>query len=91
MLPFIATTPSGQLADDKRKFVRSHVMRGKNRKKRPPRPPSWISGGEIDRPIDVARAGASRVPAKVGGELSLTALSAEKIAPDTLESIWNRM
>ncbi|KAK7752045.1 hypothetical protein SLS62_006009 [Diatrype stigma] len=88
MLPFIIATPSGQLGEDKRKFVRSHVMRGKNRKKRPSKPPSWISGGEIDRPIEVARAGASRIPAKVGGELSLTALAAEKLGPYMLDSIW---
>ncbi|KAI0468733.1 hypothetical protein F4859DRAFT_201077 [Xylaria cf. heliscus] len=42
-LPFIVTTPEDRPGDGKRKSVRSHVMRGKNQKRRPSRPPSCIS------------------------------------------------
>ncbi|KAI0547962.1 hypothetical protein F4679DRAFT_552682, partial [Xylaria curta] len=41
--PFIVTTLDDRSGDGKRKSVRSHVMRGKNLKRRPPRPPSCIS------------------------------------------------
>ncbi|KAI8945525.1 hypothetical protein F4801DRAFT_568074 [Xylaria longipes] len=42
--PFIVTTPEDRYANGKRKLVRSHVMRGRNQKRRPSRPPSCISG-----------------------------------------------
>ncbi|KAI1751545.1 hypothetical protein F4782DRAFT_540820 [Xylaria castorea] len=44
VFPFIVTTPEDRSGDGKRKLVRSHVMRGKNQKRRPLRPPSCISG-----------------------------------------------
>ncbi|KAI1733668.1 hypothetical protein F4680DRAFT_393563 [Xylaria scruposa] len=40
--PFIVTTLDDRSGDGKHKSVRSHVMRGKNLKRRPPRPPSCI-------------------------------------------------
>lgn len=63
-------------------------MRGKNRKKRPSRPQSWINGGKVDGAVSVVREQASPIPVKVGGDFSFTVLSAE-IGLDTLEIIWN--
>ncbi|KIX03867.1 uncharacterized protein Z518_07420 [Rhinocladiella mackenziei CBS 650.93] len=86
-IPFIVTTPARQSVEEKRKLIRSHVMRGKNRKKRPLRPPSWIGGGKVNDAVNIRRQNVLSTPAKVGGELSFTAFSAE-MGSDMLETIW---
>ncbi|OCK77896.1 hypothetical protein K432DRAFT_357774 [Lepidopterella palustris CBS 459.81] len=62
-------------------------MRGKNRKKRPLRPPSWINGDQVNDRVSIEKKQTLSIPAKVGGEFSFTAFSAE-IGPDMLETIW---
>jgi len=86
-IPFIVTTPARQSVEEKRKLIRSHVMRGKNRTK-PLRSRSWISGGKANDTFDTKNENALCIPAKVGGEFSLTAFPTE-ISPDVLETIWN--
>ncbi|KAI0844415.1 hypothetical protein F5Y00DRAFT_274033 [Daldinia vernicosa] len=74
---FIINTPAEQSIEENRKTIRSHVMRGKNRKKLPPRPPSWINGKQLQ---DLNRIrNAPTVP--------LTTISGE-ISPAVFETIW---
>jgi hypothetical protein len=88
-IPFIVITPQRQSVENRRKLIRSHVMRGRNRKKRPAKPPSWINGNEAKAKFDATQENAVVIPAKVGGEFSLAAIPAE-ISPDMLEPIWKR-
>ncbi|OTB15764.1 hypothetical protein K445DRAFT_22083 [Daldinia sp. EC12] len=76
---FIVNTPARQLVEENRRTIRSHVMRGKNRKRLPSKPSSWVNGGQLMRVN-------TPIPLKVGGELSLTALSNE-ISPILFETI----
>ncbi|KAI2611908.1 hypothetical protein GGR54DRAFT_334491 [Hypoxylon sp. NC1633] len=76
-LPFINITPTKQSAGEKRKVIRSHVMRGKNRKKPPPRPLSWIDSCQAGNVINNSKDNYTSIPGKIGGEFSLTPFSAE--------------
>ena len=88
-IPFIITTPVMQSVEEKRKFIRSHVMRGKNCRKMPLRPQSRVGSGKINEKVHTNREYALAIPAKVGDECSLTPLSAE-LTPDVLATIWRR-
>ncbi|KAK6203995.1 hypothetical protein LQW54_008568 [Pestalotiopsis sp. IQ-011] len=89
-LPFIITSGTEPTTTDagQRRMIRSHVMRDKNRKKRPKRPvitgPAWWIHGDGETPTP--RSGALPMPMKVGGEFSLTRFSAE-MTPTTLATI----
>jgi hypothetical protein len=72
--------------EERRKLIRSHVMRGKNHKKRPSRPQSWINNSEANDEYKANEENAFSVPVKMGGEFSFTAVSLE-ISPDMLETI----
>ncbi|KAK9771095.1 putative Transcription factor domain-containing protein [Seiridium cardinale] len=85
-IPFIISNPAKGSNDEERKLIRSHVMRGKNRKKIPPRPSSWINGRADCHEGDLWKNRLSYAPTKVGGEFSLTPFSAE-MTPRTLETI----
>ncbi|KAH7144194.1 hypothetical protein B0J13DRAFT_622758 [Dactylonectria estremocensis] len=85
--PFIVTTPATQSLEGKRNLIRSHVMRGKNRKKLLPRPPSWINNGQICNLVDMDRVNCQPIPPKVGNEFSFASFSTE-ISPHMLEAIW---
>ncbi|KAK6079207.1 hypothetical protein SCUP234_05760 [Seiridium cupressi] len=85
-IPFIISNPTKRCNDEERKLIRSHVMRGKNRKKIPPRPSSWINGRADCHEGDLWKNRLSYAPTKVGGEFSLTPFSAE-MTPRTLETI----
>ncbi len=81
---FIVTTPARQSLEGKRKLIRSQVMRGKNRKKRPSRPLLWMSDVQTQNtPRTIS------IPAKFGGELSFTGISAD-LGPDMLDALWKR-
>ncbi|KAF2498479.1 hypothetical protein BU16DRAFT_536502 [Lophium mytilinum] len=86
-MSFIVTTPAKQSVEEKRKLIRSHVMRGKNRKMLPTRPRSWIDGDKANDRELLKEGTYVSVPANVGGLFSFTAFSAE-ISPDMLEAIW---
>ncbi|KAI0380590.1 hypothetical protein F5Y04DRAFT_257035 [Hypomontagnella monticulosa] len=83
---FIVTTPADQSVEANRRLIRSHVMRGKNRKKLPPKPPSWINGIQGYEEDHMNRGHSFPIPNKVGGELSLTHFSS-KISPATFDAI----
>ncbi|RDW89759.1 hypothetical protein BP6252_01791 [Coleophoma cylindrospora] len=83
---FIVTTPITQSVEEKRKLIRSQVMRGKNRKRLLSRPPSWINGGAVNGPQVFHKGNAISIPAKIGGEFSFTTVSAE-MSSDTLDTI----
>ncbi|KAF2806033.1 uncharacterized protein BDZ99DRAFT_501563 [Mytilinidion resinicola] len=86
-ISFIVSTPARQSVEEKRKLIRSHVMRGKNRKMLPTRPPSWIDANKANDRKHPKQGLDLCVPANVGGQFSFTAFSAE-ISPDMLEAIW---
>lgn len=64
-------------------------MRGKNRKKPPSRPPSWMNSSKPCNTDNVDKKKCVSIPPKVGNEFSLAAFSAE-IGPGMLEDIWKR-
>ncbi|KAF4463814.1 hypothetical protein FALBO_9364 [Fusarium albosuccineum] len=77
---FIITTPSAPSVEARRKTIRSHVMRGKNREKPPPRPSSWTSSGEDEKD------GALSITPKVGGEFSFTPIP-DELGPEVMETV----
>ncbi|KAI8627606.1 hypothetical protein F5Y19DRAFT_442287 [Xylariaceae sp. FL1651] len=83
---FIITTPARLSIDTKRKSIRSHVMQGKNQKKRPLRPPSWIGRRLPDEIVPSVLGRPLTVPNKIGGEASCTSLPAE-ISLEMLETL----
>ncbi|KAI0168598.1 hypothetical protein BJ166DRAFT_260090 [Pestalotiopsis sp. NC0098] len=90
-LPFVITSgPTGSTTTDagQRRMIRNHVMRGKNRKKRPKRPviigPAWWIHGGNETPLP--HSDTLSLPMKVGGEFSLTSFSAD-MTPTTLATI----
>ncbi|KAI0892599.1 hypothetical protein F4806DRAFT_237055 [Annulohypoxylon nitens] len=84
-MPFIITGSTGISVKEQRKLIRSHVMRGKNRKALPSKPPSWINYlGVEDGPI--TENNPFPIPNRVGGDLSLANLSAE-ISPAVFRGI----
>ncbi|KAH8679358.1 hypothetical protein BGZ61DRAFT_457085 [Ilyonectria robusta] len=85
--PFIVTTPASQSFEGKRNVIRRHVMRGKNRKKPPSRPPSWMNSSKPRNTDNVDKEKRVSIPPKVGNDFSLAAFSAE-IGPGMLEDIW---
>ncbi|KAI6083333.1 hypothetical protein F4821DRAFT_194566 [Hypoxylon rubiginosum] len=84
--PFIVTTPTNQSVENGRKFIRSHAMRGKNRKRPPPRPASWINGTYLGSESSLKENQLS-VPARVGHEFSCIACPPE-LSPALLDIIW---
>lgn len=88
-IPFIVTTPARQSVEEKRKLIRSHVMRGKNRKKPRSMPPSWTSSAHPNLSVSRRKDYTLSIPVKVGGGFSFPASSVE-LPPDVLESIWKR-
>jgi hypothetical protein len=92
-IPFIVTTPARQSVEEQRQLIRSHVMRGKNRKKPHLAGPSWINGDGLNDSHTLTRQDenvpAISIPAKVGGEFFFPACPVE-MCPATLESIWRR-
>jgi hypothetical protein len=90
-MPFIVLTSKGQAVGDERKLIRSRVMRGKNRKKTPTRPASWINIGFVGDTAG-SRQGPPplSIPSKIGGEFSLT-LVADEMSPAVLEIVWECM
>ncbi|KAJ4229148.1 hypothetical protein NW759_003871 [Fusarium solani] len=85
-LPFIVTTPNMQSVEANRRTIRSHAMRGRNRKKRPIRPPSWINGGKAETSGNPNLGQAFSIMPKVGGEFSFTAVP-EDLGPAMLEIV----
>ncbi|KAM5371225.1 hypothetical protein ACJZ2D_008145 [Fusarium nematophilum] len=88
-MPFIVTTLTTPSVEAKRKTIRSHVMRGKNRKRPPPRPSSWIDSEQATTPSGLQTKIAismSSIAPKVGGEFSFTAISAE-LGPEMLDTV----
>ncbi|TRX89909.1 hypothetical protein FHL15_009181 [Xylaria flabelliformis] len=83
--PFIVTTPDDRSGDGKRRLVRSHVMRGKNLKRRPSRPPSCISV----HPGDVNPSSTRKDPSILAGgcEVSYEIRSSTDLDPHTLETM----
>ncbi|RTE69734.1 hypothetical protein BHE90_015880 [Fusarium euwallaceae] len=73
--------------ESNRKTIRSHAVRGRNRKKRPIRPPSWINGGKFEASCNSNLSQAFSIVPKVGGEFSFTAVP-EDLGPEMLEVIW---
>lgn len=88
-LPFIVTTPNMQSVEANRRTIRSHAMRGRNRKKRPIRPPSWINRGKSETSGHPNLGQAFSIMSKVGGEFSFTAVP-EDLGPELLEIVWKR-
>ncbi|KAL1860409.1 hypothetical protein VTK73DRAFT_7355 [Phialemonium thermophilum] len=81
-LAFISYTPQGPSDPDARKTIRSHVMRGKNRRRPRPRMASWMSGELQRRPrpeTTSAVQAALPMPRHVGSVLSFTTF------PDDME------
>ncbi|KAI1415452.1 hypothetical protein F5Y13DRAFT_156057 [Hypoxylon sp. FL1857] len=62
-------------------------MQGKNRKKLPSRPPSWVNGEQVTSGASINRENPPSIPVKVGGQFSFTAFSSE-MKPAVLETIW---
>ncbi|KAI8713901.1 hypothetical protein NCS52_01236000 [Fusarium sp. LHS14.1] len=85
-LPFIITTPNMPSVEASRKTIRSYAVRGRNRKKRPIRPPSWINGSKNET-CSSNLGQAFFIMPKVGGEFSFTAVP-EDIGPEVLEIVW---
>ncbi|XDG10206.1 hypothetical protein ABKA04_009821 [Annulohypoxylon sp. FPYF3050] len=75
-MPFIITGLTEISVKEQRKLIRSHVMRGKNRKALPSKPPSWINYLGVEDGI-VTEKNPFPIPNRVGGDLSLANLSAE--------------
>ncbi|RSM14170.1 hypothetical protein CDV31_005506 [Fusarium ambrosium] len=86
-LPFIVTTPNMPSMESNRKTIRSHAVRGRNRKKRPIRPSSWINGGKVEASCSPNLGQAFFIAPKVGGEFSFTAVP-EDLGPEMLEVVW---
>ncbi|KAI0160843.1 hypothetical protein GGR52DRAFT_148908 [Hypoxylon sp. FL1284] len=88
---FIVTTPTKQSVEGERKHIRSRVMRGKNCKKLPSRPSSWITGNSTPTGTTsstrITNAATLSIPAKVGHGLSCAAFPAE-MSPGLLDLIW---
>lgn len=79
-LAFIVTTPGQSCPREARKLIRSHVMRGKNRKKPPTKPLSWINGGNRPTCQDTTPSQITAKPhlyARVGHDFSFTLLGDE--------------
>jgi hypothetical protein len=87
--PWIITTPARQSVEEERTLIRSHVMRGKNRKKPPPRPVSWIPGNRANEATPMNPEYNLSIPVNVGGEFSFSVSSAE-VGPDMLKTMWIR-
>ncbi|XXG98038.1 hypothetical protein Hte_004355 [Hypoxylon texense] len=85
--PFIVTTPTRQSVEEKRKFIRSYAMRGKNRKRPLPRPASWINGSRRGDETSTNKENTFSIPAKVGHDFSCAAIPAE-VSPALLDVIW---
>lgn len=85
-MPFIITTPSLRTVKEKRKLIRSHVMWGKNLKKRPQTLASCILDARLGREHEVTQEIPLFIPDRVGDEFSLTHWSTE-MTTTTLEII----
>ncbi|ETS76532.1 hypothetical protein PFICI_11919 [Pestalotiopsis fici W106-1] len=87
-LPFVIThATSRTIESSQRKLIRSHVMRGKNRKKSRPSQPASSSSSWTDQNGEPGRYhGSGYLPMKVGGEFSLMRFAAE-MTPQTLDTI----
>ncbi|KAI8962997.1 hypothetical protein F5Y11DRAFT_173086 [Daldinia sp. FL1419] len=84
---FIINTPSKRSIGEDRKIIRSHVMRGKNRKRLPSRPTSWINSTQLKHSDGVNTRNSTPVPPKVGGELSFIRFPGE-IDSAVFGNIW---
>ncbi|KEY64585.1 hypothetical protein S7711_03645 [Stachybotrys chartarum IBT 7711] len=98
MLPFLVSTDKSRPDDETRKFIRSHVMLGKNRRKAPLRrsPRTSVehaspiyavpSIGKVHQTEGLrTRAGLSMIPGKVGSDLS-TIQFADDVDPGVVET-----
>ncbi|KAF4953423.1 hypothetical protein FSARC_12392 [Fusarium sarcochroum] len=85
--PFIVVTPSAPSLESSRKTIRSHVMRGKNRKKPPPRPAPWINKNNKATSRTHFDNHILPITPKVGGDFSFTAAPVE-LGPQILTIIW---
>jgi hypothetical protein len=86
---FIVITPSAPSIEPNRKTIRSHVMRGKNRKKHPPRPAPWINKDYVSTSPTRFGNHVLSIPPRVGGDFSFTAAPGE-LGPQFLTIIWKR-
>ncbi|RSL69076.1 hypothetical protein CEP53_002332 [Fusarium sp. AF-6] len=86
-LPFIVTTPNMPSVESNRKTIRTHAVRGRNRKKRPIIPPSWINGGKVEISHNPNLDHSFSIIPKVGGEFSFTAMP-EDLGSEMLEVIY---
>jgi hypothetical protein len=86
---FIVMTPSAPSIELNRKIIRSHVMRGKNRKKPPPRPAPWINKEDTSTPSTRFGNHALSIAPRVGGDFSFTAAPAD-LGPQFLAIVWKR-
>ncbi|KAI5457499.1 hypothetical protein BGZ63DRAFT_79872 [Mariannaea sp. PMI_226] len=88
MTLFVVTTPASQSVEEQRQLIRSHVMRGRNRKKPPSRPPSWIDGRGVETQGAVIKRNTCSLSAKIGGEFSFAPPLAE-FSPELLGTAWD--
>ncbi|KAI2472639.1 hypothetical protein F4781DRAFT_316855 [Annulohypoxylon bovei var. microspora] len=86
-MPFIVTSTTKRSIQDKRKFIRSHVMRRKNGKTLPSRPPSWIDGQRVTSMTTTKNEYILPGPIRIAGGFALANLSTE-LSPAIFESIY---
>ncbi|KAJ4286655.1 hypothetical protein N0V90_012907 [Kalmusia sp. IMI 367209] len=84
-IPFIVTTPDSGSNKEIRKFIRSHVMRGKNRKKKSLKASLLTNNHEANTPRDEPETAVS-IPPKAGGEVSFS-LIPDEVGPDMLDAV----
>ena len=86
-MPFIVTTTARQSVETQRKFIRGHVMRGKNRNKLLLKLPLDTGSDLVCETDSRQNEHVLAIPAKVGSEFSFTVCSTD-MDSDTLQTIW---